>query len=134
MGVFSNIQRSLDTHLNLLVNRPYVAWPNTKFTPVGDSSYIRPTLLPANSSLATLNDNHRNPGIYQVDIFVPLEKGLNSALTLADDIKAHFETSRQLTAGTDTVFIQNVSLGQLERQDAWFRVYIEINYICYSPQ
>ncbi len=133
MGVFSNIQRALDTRLNTLINRPYIAWPNTKFIPAENTSYIRPTLLPANSTLYTLNDNHRNSGIYQVDIFVPLEKGLNSALSLVDDVKEHFENTRDLVAGTDTVHIQQISLGQLERQEAWFRVYLEINYICYSP-
>lgn len=132
MGVFSNIQRALDTHLNTLANRPYIAWPNTKFSPTENAAYIRPTVIPANSTLQTLNDVHRNPGIYQVDVFVPLEKGLNSALSLVDEIKAHFEEDRTLVAGSDTVMIQNIGLGQLERQDAWFRVYLEINYICYS--
>lgn len=132
MGVFSNIQRALDTHLNLLANRPYIAWPNTKFSPTENIAYIRPTLLPANSTLETLNDVNRNPGIYQVDVYVPLEKGLNSALSLIDDVKDHFESNRSLVTGGDTIFIQNITLGQLERQDAWFRVYLEINYICYS--
>lgn len=132
MGVFSNIQRALDTHLNTLSSRPYIAWPNTKFNPVENAAYIKPTVLAANSSLETLNDVHKNPGIYQVDIYVPLEKGLNSALSLVDDIKDHFEDNRTLTSGGTIVYIQNVSLGQLERQDAWFRVYLEINYICYS--
>ncbi len=132
MGVFSNIQRALDTHLNILANRPYIAWPNTKYEPINGSTYMRPTVLSANSTLQTLNDVHRNPGIYQIDIFVPLEKGLNSALSLVDDIKDHFESDRTLTAGGDTVMIQNITLGQLERQEAWFRVYLEVNYICYS--
>lgn len=132
MGVFSNIQRALDTHLNSLTDRPYVAWPNAKATPLNGSSYIRPTLLPANSDLYTLNDVNMNPGIYQIDIYAPLEKGLNSALTLADAIKDHFESNRRLTAGGDTVFIQNISLGSAERQDAWYRVFLEINYVCYS--
>ncbi len=132
MGVFSNIQRALDTRLNTLANRPYVAWPNTKFVPTENTSFIRPTLLPASSELLTLNDNHRNPGIYQIDIFVPLEKGMNSALTLADDIKEHFETERRLTAGVNTIFITAVSFGNIERQDAWLRAYLEVNYSCYS--
>lgn len=133
MGVFSNIQRALDIKLNALADRPYIAWPNTKFKPSENASYIRPTLLPAASTLATLNDDHRNPGIYQVDVFVPLEKGLNAALTLVDDIKVHFESERSLVEDDDVIMIQNISLGRLERQDAWFRVYLEVNYICYSP-
>lgn len=132
MGVFSNIQRALDTRLNELADRPFIAWPNTKFNPTNGSSYIRPTLMPAKSELYTINSVNMNPGIYQIDVYVPLEKGLNSALSLVDAIKDHFETDRSLVAGSDTVYIQNITLGDSERQDAWFRVYLEINYVCYS--
>lgn len=132
MGVFSNIQRALDTKLNTLANRPFIAWPNTKYAPTENTAFIRPTLLPVSSDLYTLNNEHRNPGIYQIDVFVPLEKGLNSALSLIDDIAEHFSSDRRLSAGTDTVFIQNISISPAERQEAWLRIYIEINYVCYS--
>lgn len=133
MAVLGNIQAALDTRLNSLSNRPFIAWPNTKYVPAENVSYIRPTLLPAASQLYTITDNHRNSGIYQIDIFTALEKGMAPALTLADNIKVHFEANRTLTSGSDQVLIQAVSMGIPERQDAWFRVYLEVNYICYSP-
>ena len=132
MGVFSNIQRALDTRLNQLIDRPFIAWPNTKFAPTAGASYIRPTLIQAKSELYTLNDVHMNQGIYQIDIYVPLEKGLNSALSLMDAIAEHFEEERSLVVGDDTVHIQQITPGDSERQDAWYRVYLEINYLCYS--
>lgn len=133
MGVLANIQAALDTKLNGLSGRPYIAWPNTKYNPTENTSYIRPTILPAASQLYTITDNHRNSGIYQIDIFTALEKGMAPALTLADNIKTYFESDRVLTAGSDQILIQNISMGTPERQDAWFRVYLEVNYICYSP-
>jgi len=132
VGTFSNIQRALDTHLNTLSNRPYVAWPNTKFKPQENASFIRPTMLAARSDILTLDDVHLNPGIYQVDVYVPLEKGVNAALTIIDDIKDHFEANRILNSGGTSVFIQSISLGQLQREEAWFRAYLEINYSCYE--
>jgi hypothetical protein len=132
MGVFSNIQRALDTQLATLSGLPAVAWPNAKYVPVIGTTFIRPTVLPASSSLYTLNEVRHNPGIYQVDIFTEVEKGLNASLTLADSIKALFETDRRLTAGSDTIFIKQVSLGKGERQDAWNHIYVEINFECYS--
>jgi Bacteriophage related domain of unknown function len=132
MGVFSNIQRGLDTKLATLSGLPAVAWPNVKYTPTLGTTFLRPTVLPSSSDLVTLTDHRVNPGIYQVDIFCEAEKGLNAALTLADNIKTLFETSRRITSGSDTIFIKNVSVGRAERQDAWIRLFIEINYECYS--
>lgn len=132
MGTFSNIQKALDTKLNTLANRPYIAWPNTKFTPTENTAFIRPTMLASSGDLLTLNNEHLNPGIYQIDIYVPLEKGLNSALILVDDIKDHFEVNRVLVANGTTVFIQNINLGSIQREEAWFRAILEINYSCYA--
>ncbi len=132
MGVFSNIQAALDTKLATLSGLPSVAWDNTKFIPTLGTTFLRPTLLPASSSLFTLNEVRRNPGIYQVDIFTEVEKGPSAGLALADSIKTLFEGARRLTAGADTIFIKQVSLGKGERQDAWNHTFVEINYECYS--
>lgn len=132
MGVFSNVQRALDTQLATLSASPPVAWSNVKYTPVVGTSYLRPTILPANSELTTLTDHKRNPGVYQVDIFTEVEKGEGAGLTLADSIKSLFEGNRRLTAGSDIVFIKQISLGRGERQNAWNHIFVEIHYECYS--
>jgi hypothetical protein len=132
MGSFSNIQRGLDTTLATLGGLPAVAWANVNYKPVLGTTYLRPSVLPASSTLMTLNEVRRNPGIYQVDIFTEAEKGLSAGLTLADSIKALFEAARRITSGSDTIFIKQISLGQGERQDSWNHIFVEINYECYS--
>ena len=132
MGVFSNIQNALQVRLNTLTNRPYIAWPNKEFTPIQGNTYIRPTLLAGESTLLNLDLAYSNPGIYQIDIFVPTAKGMNAVLTLVDDVKDHFEADRDLISGTSTIYIKNVSLSSVDRQNAWFRAIVEINYICYQ--
>ena len=132
MSTFLNIQRALDKRLAAMPNRPAIAWPNTKFTSQNETLYLRPTMLPAQSSLYTLNDVHRNPGIYQIDIFCALEKGVSAALTMADEIIDFFEEDRSLTAGVDTVYIQSCGVSAGERQESWYRVYVEIAYVCFS--
>lgn len=132
MGVFSNVQRALDTQLATLGGLPAVAWDNVRYKPVLGTTFLRPTVLPASSVLTTINDVKKNPGIYQVSIFTEAEKGMSAGLALADSIKALFETNRRLTAGSDTVFIMNINVGRGERQDAWNHIFVEINYECYS--
>ncbi len=132
MGVFSNIQRALDKRLALLPNIPFVAWPNTKTAPGISQTYLRPTLLPAKSTLYTLNDENFNPGIYQIDIFTPLNLGVGAALDLADNIKSLYEQARTIVEGSDTIYIQEVSLIKGDRSDTYFMMSLDVSYICYS--
>lgn len=132
MGTFANIQAALDTKLSSLSGLPAVCWPNTKYTPVEGTTFLRPTLLPNTSDLATLTAYQLHRGIYQIDIFVAAEKGPSAMLTLQDLIKSHFENGRRLTAGSDVIYIQAISPGQGIRENAWFKGHIDINYICYS--
>ena len=136
MSVFANIHRVLDEQLKATPGSPYVTWPNAEVRP-GNSSlsqFVQPTLLLASTELHTLKDHERVPGIYQVDIYGKLNRGVRQTLTLADEIKSHFEATRKLTQGDTTVFIQGINLGPAERQDAWWKVFVEINFICYNDR
>lgn len=132
MSTFANIQAALDTRLSTLSGLPTVAWPNVATTPVEGTTYIRPTLLPASSELGGLTDNKVHRGIYQVDIFVQLEKGPAALLALQDSITTHFEADRDLTVSGTTVFILAVSPSRGLRVESWYMGFVEINYICYS--
>lgn len=132
MNTFLNIQTALDKTLAAMAGLPSVSWANIRYVPVNGTSFLRPSLLPAASELYTLSDSNRNSGIYQIDIFTPVEKGMNAGLVLADDIKTHFESNRRISQGGNIVFIKAVSLGNSERQEAWNRIYVEINYECFS--
>jgi hypothetical protein len=132
MSTFANILNGLNTRLNSLSGLPEVAWPNTKYNPKQNTTWIRPTLLPATSQLYTLKDERFHQGIYQVDIYVPLEKGTKTLYDLADDVRQHFEAQRSLTSGSDTVFIQEVSMSPATRDESWYSLFVSISYQCYS--
>ncbi len=130
MSAFYNLSQALNKRLSLVPNLPPVAWPNVEYESVENTAFVRPTLLPSASTLYTLNAEHRNPGIYQIDVFVPLEKGSARAYRIVDSIKDHFELQRTLPLDQGNVFIEAISLGRLERQDSWLRIYLEVNYNC----
>lgn len=134
MAVFANIQRLLDTRLKSLPSSPFIAWPNAEVRP-GNSAlteYVRPSLLLASTELHTVNDRQRIPGIYQVDIYGQLNRGVRSTYALADEIKEHFEDDRDLTQDSTLLLIQNISMGPAEREESWYKVVVEINFICYD--
>lgn len=136
MGVFANIHRVLDTQLKNVSSNPFVSWPNAEVRPGNSalSQYVRPTLLLSNTELYTLNNHERIPGIYQIDIYGQLNRGIGSVFTLADEIKEHFEATRELKQDSTTVMIQSVSMGPALKEEAWFRVFLEINFICYNEE
>lgn len=136
MGVFANIQRVLDERLKTVPSNPYISWPNAEVRPgnAALTQYVRPSLILASTELHTLKDHERIPGIYQIDIFGQLNRGVRQVYTIADEIKEHFETTRSLSQGDTTVLIQSISMGQAERQEAWYRVFVEVNFICYNDR
>ncbi len=131
MGVFTNIEAALHTRLATLSASPPVAWPNIKYIPVESTTFLRPTVLHSDTSLNTLSGKSEYKGIYQVDVYVPPEKGVSALNTLLDSIEDLFSSNKTLTA-TNIIFIQAVNRGRAERQESWFTSFIEVNFICFS--
>lgn len=132
MGLFSNIQIALDTTLATVPSVPPIAWSNVDYKSIIGTMFIRPTLLPANASMATLNGAQKNIGIYQIDIFSPINVARSTSLALADRIKSTFTSSRVITANSDKIWILQIDLGKGERQDAWDHIFVDIHYNCIS--
>lgn len=129
MGILLNIQSALDTKLNTLSPAVSTAWPNTKFNPTENTNWIRPTLLPARAVPVSLPGAIYHRGIYQIDIFVPLEKGVGALLTIADNIYTLFKGA-ELTKGSNKINIDAVGRGTTQRENAWLHGIIEIQYRC----
>lgn len=134
MGVFANIQRVLDEKIKTAPSNTYISWPNTNVKPGNAqlTQYIRPTMLLAATDVYTLNDYERIPGIYQIDVFGQTNRGVGQVYNIADEIKTHFESSRTLIQDGTVVLIKGISMRQAEREDAWFKVIVEVNFICYN--
>lgn len=133
MGVFANIQRVLDERLKTTPTSPFISWPNAETRP-GNSQltqFVRPTLLLANTELNTLDGADRIPGIYQIDIYGKLNRGVGQTYSLADEIKEYFSSNRRLQQDSTAVHILGVSMGQAIREEAWFKVIVEVNFVCY---
>lgn len=129
MGLLSNIEIALGSRLNTLSGLPDVAWPNTYYKPSKGTTWIRPTLLSASGSSNTFGGKDRQLGVYQIDIFIPLDTGLKTMYDLADSIKDHFD-KQILTEGGNKIYIDVISFTNYERSESWFMGSVEINYFC----
>jgi len=131
MGLFNNIQNALTSRLTTVPGLPIIAHPNSNYKPEENTSYVRPTLLPAKSELYGLEFG-RHQGIYQVDIFTTIKKGTAPILLIADSVREHFLEQLELVSGSDTVFIQEISISPSQRVEGWWSCSVEINYICFN--
>jgi len=137
MSVFTDISIALDTRLGTLSSSPPVAWPNHEYKPVKDTLWIRPSLLPADTTAATIGattSTDLNIGIYQVDVFAPASDGKSKAMIQADLIADHFKRDTELTYNSRTVVIKNVSQSPARIDGGWFQVPVNIEYYTFTTE
>jgi hypothetical protein len=127
----NNIQIALNTKLNGVSGLPHLVLPNTDYTPVNGTKYVRATLLPAERALETLNDINPHEGIYQIDLYYPLKKGTSALWIMADTIKAAFDADKRLVANSQNVFVQSVNISQAVREEGFWKCYVAVNYLSY---
>lgn len=121
--ITNNTLNTLNGHLATLTSLPDVAWPNAEYTPKAGTTYLEPTLLPANANLETLAGSQESGGVYQVSIRVELLKGSGPALTLADRIAKHFRVN-----SLSGVRIGAITVGPPLREDSFYFVPLSIEY------
>jgi len=125
----SNIHNILNLQLSNIGGLPTIYYPNTQNEPVQGTNWLRPTLLPASGELYTLNSGNYHHGIYQVDIFTPLKKGLAGINTIADTIRDGYK-GQSLSLNNTTVHIQNINISLINIEESWCHCFVEINYYC----
>lgn len=136
MAKFAEIQAALDSRLATLASSPSVAWENVRYTPTEGTTYLRPTNLPGAFSSVGLasGDTERTEGFYQVDVFAPAGNGPGAALTVADNIAAHFSKYLQLTDGDTTVTLGVPAIDPAIPRGAWLQVAVLIPYDAMTNQ
>lgn len=136
MTVFVDISAALDGRLNTMSSLPPVAWQNFKYEPVNGTLYLRPTLLPAETTASTLGTigTDENSGIYQVDIFAPSDTGKGEAYTMADSVADHFKPVTEIDYSGITVRCVSVSIGSTSQADGWFQVPVFVRYLALTTK
>ncbi len=130
-GLFTSAQIALETRLASMSGAPAIAFENVNYTPVEGTTYLQPNNLIASGKIETLSNLQENKGIFQVDIYVPTEKGTKAANTLIDAIYNHFH-AQKLVSGSVSVEIMGIRPKHMGLDGAWWKSFVEINYRYYS--
>lgn len=133
MSFLKNIHKAFDTKLNSLTGSVPIAWENSSYTPTKGTAFIRPILIHSPSFLADFDGLQDNRGIYQIDLFYPLENGKGDLLTKMDQIYDHFKIDARLVSEGVTVEIMEIGCSKAFKADeAWFMASLDIHFICYN--
>lgn len=121
--MYAEIQTLLDTRLATVVGLPELQKENMRVNRDGKSKtpLARATLLPNQATQLTVGVNGKNTysGLYQIDLFYPLDTGTAAVNAMADLVMEKFVRGDTLTVGGLTVHI-TISWREAGRRDEPF--------------
>lgn len=99
-----------------------------------DGYYMRTTLLPSRTETASIGETgfDRFFGLYQVDLFYPIDESPDAANTMVDKIIAGFPKKTILTSGGVNVRIVNYWRGPQQESDQKYQVPAIIQWEMYT--
>lgn len=130
MSRFLEAQVALEKHLAAMPSAPPISFENENYTPTLGTLWLRATNLPSGAEAVGIanNDSIRGAGIFQIDVFAPLEQGIGPALTVADAIAEHFSRGGRLVQGDSIVTRGVPTIEPARTGEAWLIVSVLIPY------
>lgn len=134
MGRILDIQTAMDYALSQISGAPTIVWENGPDIEMTlSSSYWRPTLLTGKGSVAQADMLQKITGIYQVDIFVPSNRGTSVIKGYYDSIFTAFNVTTNISANSTKIYIGDINPGAITQdKHGWCQGFIEINYDCFT--
>lgn len=134
-GIYNEIQAALDGHLNTWAVSVdlSVAWENIAYEPTITEAFVKPAILPAQPSTASLGENglNRLTGVYQVSLFYPAWEGSGTARDTADSLISHFKRGTSLTSGGVTIEIERAWRSPAVQEPDWYQIPVSIAWFTY---
>lgn len=111
-----------------------VAWENTVFEPKEGDGYLRPYLLPAEPSQATVGANglDRVGGIYQVDVCEPKDGGNGALLRKVDEVLAQFARGSTVSSNGVVLTILRSWPGPAIARDSFYVIPVSVSFYTYG--
>jgi hypothetical protein len=127
---FNDMEAALSVHLDSLDDTP-IAWPNIAYEPSGNTVYLRPNLIPADTLQVTLGTTGKDEtnAIYQVDVVQPRGAGRSD---LPDTIADHFKRGTVLSYNGLKLRVRSVSIGSALLDGAWYFIPVSISVQTYT--
>ena len=136
MSAFNDINIALNQHLQAygVANTRDIAYENVEYEPVTGTAFLRATNLPATTQQASLGTSgqEKHEGIFQVDVFSPVDRAQANSLAEADAVANYFQRGTTLTYNGVNVRIYTSSHGSGTRDGSWFILPVFIDYASYT--
>lgn len=136
MSAFNDINVALNQRMQAYAtaNSKPVAYENVNYKPVVGTLYLRATVLPADTVQAGLGTTGQDlhEGIYQVDVFAPIDKPKAVALAEADAIADYFARGLTLSFNGVNVRVRTASIGSGRREENWYILPVFIDYLSFT--
>ncbi|KNY21591.1 DUF4128 domain-containing protein [Methylobacterium sp. ARG-1] len=132
MAIEVAIQAALYDHLKgtTLPTALPIAPEGKNFDPKG-KAYLRPTFMPADTTSDQLADDGCNlyTGLFQIDVFWPVDKGLPEPLAVAAALTARFRRGQRIGASDLDLRIQRPPSVMPALQEAsWLQVPVRVTW------
>lgn len=124
---FNTIPAALIAHYRVgaFFTDALTAYPNAAFTkPAPTVAWASVFNIPATTAALSLSDSDEIPGVFQVDLNYPLNKGAGAAQAMAQRIRAHFKRGTRVS-GVEIGAVSYVPLGPV---DGWYRGVVSVEY------
>lgn len=123
------VRIALEGKLNAMTPSISTAWENVPFTPTPGTAYQAAYLLPVTENPTMGDDYYRMAGIFQVNLFYPLQTGPKEAQDRAELIKTAFKRGTTMTSGTVKVIVERTpDIGQGRRDGDRWMVPVKIRF------
>jgi hypothetical protein len=112
-----------------------IAWENIKTTPELEVPYLKPWLLPGETTRVTLGPNspwQKYQGVFQIDCIYPIEQGHGDAKTKADAICSRFSIGATCSYNGEVVTIIKSYPNSGDNDGPYYKVSVSVVYECYS--
>lgn len=129
---YGTIQSLLDDQLQTVSNLPTLQLENTANVGVAGQPFARATLLPRQATQLTVGINGSDSlgGLYQIDLFYPLNAGSAAANTMADAVCAVFGRGTILIEDDVRVVIRTASRLTAGRVEQFYSVPVVVEWLC----
>lgn len=133
-NVWNKILRGFEVQLATIASSTPIASPNVDYTPVVGTSFIRSTLLPAQTLQASIgiDGTNRYQGVYQVDVFSPQGTGPAAGIALVDEIIELFPRGLSLSTDDITVRVATSSVLPAREEPDWYQIPVSIDWFSTS--
>lgn len=127
---YLDIERALIAAAKAVDNTTPMGHPNDPLEDPGPGLWLQLHNLRVESSPVTLGDfgEDNHPGILQIDINYPQNKGAGVPLQKADEFASYFKAGLRIESNGQQVIVLSSSLSPSRYVGGYYRISVDVNY------